>query len=107
MTLVEMISKYSNKFICVMNVQYDENMLVSTGDVVEVFDSLADTKDKMEEFVDLTNKYPDMKIIYGDFDDYLNTRNLMHDKSRVLSQEEIDKLVFEMKQGDYAGVKTA
>ena len=105
MTLVEMISKYPNKFICVMNVQYDENMLVSTGDVVKVFDSLADTKDKMEEYVDLTNKYPDMKIIYGDFEDYLNTRNLMHDKSRVLSQGEIDKLIHEIKRGNYTSRK--
>ena len=109
-TIEEITKGFPKKYVCVKDTVLDENNLIVTAEIIRVFDTLEIAKDNASEIRKLMKKYKDFDIVYGDYEDYVNTRRGRKIQNRVtlvdngkekLSQENIDELirVMTMKEG--------
>lgn len=102
MTIKEIIKGFPKKYICVKNTVLDKDELIIMADIIRVFDTLEIAKDHATEIRNMMKQYIDFDIVYGDYEDYVNTRKgkkmknhikVMENTSDKLSQEQIDMLI--------------
>ena len=98
----EIIKGFPKKYICVKNTILDKDDLIITAEIIRVFDTLEIAKDHATEIRNMMKQYIDFDIVYGDYEDYVNTRKGKKRKNHIkvmgnagdkLSQEQIDVLI--------------
>ena len=101
-TLKEIVNGFPRKYICVKNTTLDKDNLIVTAEIIRVFDTLEIAKDNATEIRNMMKRYTDFDIVYGDYDDYVNTRrgrkmqnhvNVVENTGDKLSQTQIDALL--------------
>ena len=101
-TIKEITEGFPNKYVCVKNIKLDADNLIITADIIRVFDTLEIAKDHATEIRNMMKRYIDFDIVYGDYDDYVNTRrgkklqnrmNVIENNGDKLSQGQIDLLI--------------
>ena len=101
-TLKEIVNGFPRKYICVKNTILDKDNLIVTAEIIRVFDTLEIAKDNATEIRNMMKRYTDFDIVYGDYDDYVNTRrgrkmqnhvNVVENTGDKLSQTQIDALL--------------
>ncbi len=101
MTIEKMVRNYPEKYICVKDCVYGYrgyDTLIAEATVIKVYDSLAVAENNVSEIKGLMERYRDFDIIYGDIEDYVNTRKdkkrkMAADTGEKLSQKDIDRLL--------------
>ncbi len=101
MTIEKMVKNYPGKYICVKDCIYGYrgyDTLIADATVIKVYDTLEIVQSNAMEIKGLTEKYRDFDIIYGDLEDYVNTRKdkkrkIGTDTGEKLSQKDIDRLL--------------
>lgn len=105
MTIDNIMQGFKNRYICVINCIKDSDNLVTSADVIRVYDTLDIAKDNASEIRKFMKKYDDFDILYGDYEDYVKTRNgknikyIASDDNKKCSQREIDFLINKMNGG--------
>lgn len=101
-TIKEITEGFPKKYVCVKNTKLDVDNLIITADIIRVFDTLEIAKDHATEIRNMMKRYIDFDIVYGDYDDYVNTRrgkkirnrvNVIENNGDKLSQGQIDTLI--------------
>ena len=101
-TIEEITKGFPKKYVCVKNTVLDDENLIVTAEIIRVFDTLEIAKDNASEIRKMMKRYPDFDIVYGDYEDYTNTRRGKKMEHHVgitsfggdkLSQKEIDELI--------------
>ena len=101
-TIKEITEGFPEKYVCVKNTHLDADNLIITAEIIRVFDTLEIAKDNATEIRNMMKRYTDFDIVYGDYDDYVNTRrgkkrqnnvNVLGNTDDKLSQQQIDTLI--------------
>lgn len=93
-TLCEMMIWYPKKYICVNATRRNEENIIQEAVVLNVFSDLEDAKNKSATIRMFMNEYADFDIIYGELQDYLNTRRKRMSMALRNPQQEIDELMW-------------
>ena len=74
----QLCDMYPKKYIAINNIIKDKNNIITNAKILKIYDTLDDCKNHIDEikFLQKINKN-DFDIIYGDYEDYLNTRKLI------------------------------
>ncbi len=108
MTIEKMTATYSDKYICVKDCIYGfrgYDTLIADATVIKVYDTLEIAEMNKGEIKGLIERYRDFDIVYGDLEDYVNTRKDRHrdisaDNGEKLTQKDIDRLISLYKKND-------
>lgn len=101
-TIKEITNNFSNKYVCVHNTVLDTDNLIITAEIIRVYDTLEIAKDNATEIRKMMRRYKDFDIIYGNLEDYVNTRKgrkmdnyvvPVGNNKEKLSQKNIDELI--------------
>jgi len=91
MTIQEIINFFPKKYICVHNTKRNALQLITEADILCVYDTLrmaTENKHMIKRYIRL---YPDFDIIYGDYDDYFNTRYWRKMRTDALLSDKLEK----------------
>lgn len=106
-TIREITSGFPKKYICVRNTNLDAEGLIVSAEIVKVYDTLEAAKENSSEIYRMLKKYPDFDIVYGDYENYINTRrnnpivrtNIVHNYGdEKLTQSIIDNLIANLRK---------
>lgn len=71
----ELCSMYPKKYICVTNINKNNENIIITATPIKVYETLEDCKKNSQEIKAFIAHYKrDFDIIYGDYEDYASTR---------------------------------
>ena len=99
MTLQEIITRFPNQYIALVYTKKGIDNLIEEATVIKVYPTLESAYNSQSEIKAYKRRYSNFDIVYGDYNDYVNTRRkLAKDlvqsfNQAFLSQSDIDKLL--------------
>ena len=95
MTIREITTKFPDQYIALVYTKKGIDNLIEEATVLKVYPTLESAYSSQNEIKAYKKRYSNFDIVYGDYDDYANTRRkLVGSKSEsLLSQSDIDKLL--------------
>lgn len=95
MTIKEITTKFPGQYIALIYTKKGIDNLIEEATVLKVYQTIEAAYSNQEEIKAYKKRYSNFDIVYGDYNDYANTRRkLVGSKSKsLLSQSDIDKLL--------------
>ena len=84
MTIQDMINFFPKKYICVHNTKRNALSLITEADILCVYDTLRIAYENQNMIKRYMMQYSDFDIIYGDYNDYFDTRYCSNAKTNVI-----------------------
>lgn len=95
MTLIEMLSKYPNHFLCITNIDRGGDNVVHSADVIAVYRSIKEARKDASSLKLIAAKSEGFDILYCNIE-YLQSK-IEDDETRILTQSEIDRIIMDFR----------